>query len=91
MEYKSEQKIPNRIVSREGFSKERIFREIAFSFVMELPIEKIIKLFNLKAHYGFEDNLIEAYKKSDHHQAKIIEELLKEDMSLFTGDIVIKD
>ena len=65
MKYKAEQKITNQVLTETTIKEEQLFREVAFSIVKELPIDKLKQLFNLKVVYAFEEDLEKAYKEND--------------------------
>ena len=91
MQYKTERKISRDIYYHEGITEERLFREIAFDFLKELPIEKVKKIFNLKAIYATTENLESAYRNADYKKVELLQQLLMENNHLFTGDIIIDD
>ena len=65
MKYKAEQKITNQALTETTIKEEQLFREVAFSIVKELPIDKLKQLFNLKVVYAFEEDLEKAYKENN--------------------------
>lgn len=87
MRYKAEQKISNQVFTEKIMKEERLFRDVAFRMVNELPIDKLKLLFNLKAVYGFKDDLEKAYKEGDIEKFKQIRRLMDENCSLFTGEV----
>ena len=89
MKYKAEQKIRNQLLTETSIKEDQLFREVAFSIVKELPIDKLKQLFNLKVVYGFADDLEKAYKENDGRKVELIRRLINENSSLFTGEIYI--
>lgn len=89
MKYKAEQKIRNQVLTETTIKEEQLFRELAFSIVKELPIDKLKQLFNLKVVYGFADDLEKAYKEKDDRKVEQIRILMHENSSLFTGEVYI--
>ena len=89
MKYKAEQKIINQLLIETTIKEEQLFREVAFSIVKELPIDKLKQLFNLKVVYGFESDLEKAYKENDNRKVEQIRRLMHENSSLFTGEVYI--
>ena len=89
MKYKAEQKIRNEVLTETTIKEEHLFRELAFSIVKELPIDKLKQLFNLKVVYAFEEDLEKAYKENDDRKVEQIRRLIQENSSLFTGEVYI--
>ena len=89
MKYKAEQKITNQALTETTIKEEQLFREVAFSIVKELPIDKLKQLFNLKVVYAFEEDLEKAYKENDDRKVEQIRRLIQENSSLFTGEVYI--
>ena len=89
MKYKAEQKITNQVLTETTIKEEQLFREVAFSIVKELPIDKLKQLFNLKVVYAFEEDLEKAYKENDDRKVEQIRRLIQENSSLFTGEVYI--
>ena len=89
MKYKAEQKIINQLLIETTIKEDQLFREVAFSIVKELPIDKLKQLFNLKVVYGFESDLEKAYKENDNRKVEQIRRLMHENSSLFTGEVYI--
>ena len=89
MKYKAEQKIRNQVLTETTIKEEQLFREVAFSIVKELPIDKLKQLFNLKAVYGFQSDLEKAYKEENYEMVEKISMLMHENSSLFTGEVYI--
>ena len=89
MKYKAEQKIRNQVLTETTIKEEQLFREVAFSIVKELPIDKLKQLFNLKVVYAFEEDLEKAYKENDDRKVEQIRRLIQENSSLFTGEVYI--
>lgn len=87
MKYRVEREIINQVLTETTVKEEQLFREVAFSIVKELPIDKLKQLFNLKVVYGCESDLEKAYEENDVKKVEQIRQLIHKNSSLFTGEI----
>ena len=89
MKYRAKQKIENYKLTETRINEEQLFRDLAFSIVEELPIDKLKELFNLKVIYGFQSDLDKAIKENNDQKIEQIQRLIIENASLITGEIYI--